>query len=248
MFLRCLSLVPGAFAWPERLHKTRVPSGSVTRSPEAHHMAWPLCGVRFLVRAGNAPMSSARAWIINRWCKEPKCLHRCYDARRVKWTLCAVNPTEPGQKPSVQQGSTLHTGMWDLSLNPSHIPRSWQPLKSSPYTLDLSLSLCFPCPFSLSFHQSWQWNCKLHSALINSLQKKTTKLVNWHTLSTLCRFFPRQSNAHTPCQRVSGSDGASGGSSTHSWLERSHLFWGFFKESENSSFSRLMPPTHYTSP
>lgn len=44
----------------------------------------------------------------------------------------------------------------------------------------------FPPSFSLySFHQSWQWDCSLHSALINNLQKKTTKLENWHTQSTL---------------------------------------------------------------
>lgn len=211
MFLRHLSLVPGVFAWPERLHETLLHSGLVTRSTKAHHMAWPPCGVRSLCTQ-EMRRCQARVWIINRWCKEPKCLRRCYDARRVKWTLCAVNPTEPGQKPSAQQGSTLHMGMWDLSLNPSQIPCSWQPLKSSPYSLDLSLyNQRFSCPFSLSFHQSWQWNCRLHSALINSLQKKTTKLVNWHTLSTLCVFFQRQSNAQTPCQRVSGSDGASGG-------------------------------------
>lgn len=79
------------------------------------------------------------------------------------------------------------------------------------YPRSLSLSLRFSCPRSLSFHQSWQWNCRLHSALINSLQKKTTKLVNWHTLSTLCVFFPLASqNAHT---HVSGGDRASGGSS-----------------------------------
>lgn len=126
-----------------------------------------------------------QALIINLWCKEPKCL--CWnDDIGEKWVLCAVNPDEPGQKPSAQ-GSTLGTGMWNLSLNPSQIPHSWQALNFS--FLPSPSSLYLSRPLSLSFQGSWQWNCRLHSGLINILQMKTTKLVNRHTLSTLCISF-----------------------------------------------------------
>lgn len=58
------------------------------------------------------------------------------------------------------------------TLDLSQIPLSWQLYR-------------FPSLSLSSFHQCWQQNCRLHSALINNLRRKTTKLANWHTRSTL---------------------------------------------------------------
>lgn len=101
------------------------------------------------------------------------------------------------------QVCALHTGIWNLSRK--H-PGFSSVGRRSARSLFPSLSFCHPPipplhrPHRL-FHQSWQCERTLHSALINILQKKTTKLENWHTLGARHVFFSVP-HTHTPCQCV----------------------------------------------
>lgn len=77
-----------------------------------------------------------------------------------------------GQEAGTLGVSMLCSSIWNHS----------QPITNSSFLAAIQLS---PSLSLSSFHPRWQWNCRPHSALINNLQRKTTKLVNWHTRSTL---------------------------------------------------------------
>lgn len=72
--------------------------------------------------------------------------------------------------------------LWESPCFCSTIWNHSQPITNSFF---LAAQRIPPLSLCLSFHHCWQWNCSRHSALINNLQRKTTKLVNWHTQSTL---------------------------------------------------------------
>lgn len=109
----------------------------------------------------------------------------------IPWSTCSseIKPTTPIVSVSTPGFLTAlccrkHTGQEAGTLGVymlcSTIWNHSQPITNS----SLLAAVQFTLPLS-SFHQRWQQNCSPHSALINNLQRKTTKLVNWHTQSTL---------------------------------------------------------------